>query len=57
MEPQTKVTEAMPDHARLIERSNDPNTVIAAATWEKRCIEELGRLEKAARRAEPKAAA
>ncbi|MDP9291095.1 MAG: hypothetical protein M3O82_01885 [Verrucomicrobiota bacterium] len=47
MDAEIKVTEAMRDYARTLEDSPNPDVVIAAAKWEKRCIEELEQLKKA----------
>lgn len=46
MDAEIKVAEAMRDHARALEESPNPDVVIAAAQWEKRCIEELEMLRK-----------
>jgi hypothetical protein len=50
MDAGIKVAEAIRDYARALETSSDPDTVIAAAQWEKRAIEELEKLRKAQRR-------
>jgi hypothetical protein len=55
MDAKIKVTEAMRDCARGLEDSQNPDVVIAAAEWEKRCIEELERLQKIQRREAAKA--
>ena len=52
MDAEIKVTESMRDYARALEDSPDPDIVIAAAKWEKRCIEELERLQKLQKREE-----
>jgi hypothetical protein len=57
MEAKIEVAEAMRDYARGLEKSNNPDVIIAAAEWEKRCIEELERLQKAQRRQERRVAA
>jgi hypothetical protein len=57
MEAKIEVAEAMRDYARGLEKSNNPDVVIAAAEWEKRCIEELERLQKQQRRQERRVAA
>ncbi len=57
MDAKIHVAEAMRDYARSLETSDDPDITIAAAEWEKRCIEELERLRKAQKRAEARGGA
>lgn len=52
MDAKIKVAEAMRDYAISLQSSSDPDVVIAAAEWQKRCIEDLERLQKAQRRVE-----
>jgi len=57
MDAKIKVAEAMREYARGLQISEDPDVVIAAAEWEKVCIEKLDQLQKQQRRIEARRAA